>query len=357
MASTLRVLSATQEHWVKKLHDETVEQHPFLSLLRSKGRIVKVDGGEKNKWTVKYKQLDLSGYGDMEQLTWARNNLHKTAELEWRGYKMTDAISEKEMRENAGQAAVIKLFTNKLESMRMDANDQFNAELYVDGNLAGNEKRYHGVESFMGITPGSQTAGDKFATVYNDSYAGLSTVLANYGGSSTSDPEYDFWSPVVVSTNRTGETWAADADEQIRRGILYTHRGRAANERLDLILLSRAGYEDLVELLEGKERLVFNRGSDVGVGKFGFSAIQIDGVDVMIDPDIPTTDANSDTVYGYGFTSAWTKLCLLGGKGSGLWNASGSVFSELDMSFRFWVGTWGNLQFSPRHTVKFADIA
>lgn len=361
MATSLRVLRATREEWSKELHDETLESHPLLAMLNAKKRVTYGHGGTKLKWTVKYKQLELQGYADMEVLTWARNNLLQTAELDYRGYKVVDAISELEKLQNRGSMEqVIDLFASKAKQMAEDANERIGAEFYVDGNAPGNEKRLHGIESFMGITPGSVTAADDFvgdttAAAINDSYAGLTTTAGTYGGASATDPEYDFWKPTIVQVNQTGSTWAANCDSLVRKGIVNTRRTNRKNEALDIVLLTRADYRRLLEVLDDKERVIVDK-SDQGIKKFGFTDyVNLDGVDVTFDPDIPTTDANSDTVRGYGFNTSKMELCLMSKKGN-FWDASGDAFDESTQSFRFWIGFWGNLKFSPRHFVKFADV-
>lgn len=353
--STLRVLRSTQERWLSKLADETTEQHPLAAMIKSKGRVTFGASGTVNAWTVRFKEIPLLARADMEQVQYVINQTLQKPELPWRGYVMPEAITRREMLQNRGREAVVKLFTDRLKIMREDAFKQFNAEFYRDGNLAGNENRMHGIESFMKITPGSQTAGDTFATVLADSYGGLSTLRGALGGSTRSDPEFDFWSPIIVSTNRTGTTWAADADEHLRNGIIFSKYGVARADEIDVITMSRANYVTLIQLLEGKERLVFSRGEDQGVAKFGFKALNFDGVDITVDPDVPTPDVDSDVVRAYGWKTSRMELLVMD---KSMWGGSGSVFSEEDFTFRFWLAQESQLQFdSPRHFVKWADIA
>lgn len=352
--TSLRVLHTTREEWSKELHNETLESHPLLKLLNEKKRVTYGHSGTKLKWTVKFKQLALTPYADMQALSWERNLLTKTAELDYRGYKVVDAISEFEKFQNRGGVeAVIDLFSDKASRMAEDANDRLCAEFYVDGNATGNTLRLHGIESMMSIS--TQTAGDALATTLNDTYAGLSTAKGTYESDSTASG-YDFWSPTIVSTNPTGKTWATHADEFIRRGIVEQRRTQKPNEQLDMFLVGRSDYYTLLNLLDDKERVMVTNG-DQGIRKFGFKeVVNIDGVDVSFDPDIPTPDGASDVVRGYGFNTSKMELCLMSKKGN-FWDASGDAFDETTMAFRFWLGFYGNLKFSPRHFVKLADIA
>jgi hypothetical protein len=356
MTTTTRVLHATREQWTKELSDQTLESHALLKLLKER-KNVKFVTGTKMVWTVKFKELALQGHSDMANVTFGRTTLTKKPELDWRAYKMTDSISEQELAENGkGDTQIIDLFADKLKQMEEDANSRLCRELYVDGNATGNELKFHGIESFCSVS--TQTAGDLFATTLNDSYAGLNTAKGSYDSDSTSRG-YDFWSPVIVSTNATGETWAAKAVEQLRRGITETRRTMRKDHRLDLIVCNRSNYRAVLDLLDDKERLVVNQANSIA--RFGFGdVVQVDGCDVTIDPDIPSTDGNSDTIRAYGFNTSQMELCILKqpNKKDQLWNASGDVFREDNMAFRFWIGTYGNLKFfSPRHFAKFVDLA
>lgn len=352
MPSTLRILKTTRENWSENLADATIEMHPMLKLMQGAGNLVYNCDGTDLKWTVQYKERVLTPYADFDDLAFNRTDIYQTASLDTRGYKLVDAISEKEMLQNKGKHAIIKIFGRMAEDMQKQAGNRLCAEFYVDGNATGNGKRFHGIESFMSYT--SQTASDELATTLNDTYGGLSTAKGNYGGSS-GERSYDFWSPVIVSTNRTGTAWSTDADQFLRRAIVDMSRSQLKSESLDLILLTRDSYRALLNLLDSKERVMVDK-SDVGIRKFGFKdTVNFDGVDVTFDPDIPSTDAYSDTVRGYGLTTSKMKLKLLG---DSLWHASGDDFDVSKQSFTWWVGLYGNLVFeSPKHFAKFVDLA
>jgi hypothetical protein len=359
-APTIRILHTTREAWSKEMSDETIEHHPLLKLMQSKNRIVYGCSGTEMWWTVKYKKVDLVPYADMDALTFVRNETTKRAALAWRGYKISDAISELEELMNAGgnDTQIIALFAEKLDQLKEDASDQLGVEFYRDGNATGNEKRFHGIESFMQLS-GVSSDTEKFASTLSDSYAGLSTVPGAYGGTSSAQREYDFWSPIVVNAKYNTETFATAAVKQFRRAIDASKRGVDRESQIDLFLTSRADFGALKDQLDDKQRQVI---PSQGLAKFGFpDMISVDGVEVTFDPDMPTTATNGDatthTVRAYGFNTSKMKLKLLGKKKM-LWNASGDTFREENMTKRFWAGLWGNLEFKgPRHFAKIADIS
>lgn len=356
LATTARLLHATREAWTKGMSDETVDNHPLLKLLQSKGRIKYGCTGTKNKWTVKYKKLPLEGYADMDVLTFARKTLTKPAEVEWRGYKMVDAISEPEMMMNEGgsDTQIVDLVKGKLESMKEDADDQIGQELYIDGDAAGNSKRFHGILSMMSYTQGSVAAGDRLVNDQDDTYATLSTAYGNYGGSS-GDPEYEFFTPIIVNATVDAEAWSSHATKAIRRANIYTKRSMKKSHRLDIGFTSRENFAVLCDQLEDKERIVV---PTRGIAKFGFEdVVNVDGVDITFDPDIPSLDEEGRTIRAILFNTDQMELRLLGRKKQ-LWNASGDEFRSDNMSSRFWIGLYGNLVFkSPRHFAMIVDAA
>lgn len=344
--TTLRIMRTTRELWSKQLSDQTIEKHALLKLMESRGMFRYGCTGTAKKWTVKYKLIDLVPYADMDAANFARNTTVLTAELPWRGYKLFDAISELEfaMNEGGNDTQIIDLFKGKLEQLSDDANEQIGVEFYKDGNATGNDKRFHGIESFLSVNTGAQLAADQYATTLNDTYAGLLTAKGNYGGSATDSPlkrEYDFWSPVVVNTTYNGETFATSAVKQLRRAISQANKGGKGNN-LDLFLMSRENFNLLKNQLDDKQRQLIPA---TDLAKFGFpDMINVDGVDCTWEPDMPATDPAGVVVDFYGFNTTKLKLNLLGKK-KVLWNASGDTFREENMTHRFWTGTWGNLQF------------
>lgn len=357
LATTARLLHTTRELWSKGFSDETVEHHPLLKMLQSKGRLKYGCTGTKNKWTVKYKKLPLEGYADMDVLTFGRRTLTKVAELDWRGYKMVDAISEAEQLQNEGgnDTQIASLLADKLESMKEDASDQIGQEMYIDGEATGNTKRLHGILSMMSYAQASvSSANDQLVNDQDDTYAGLSTAYGNYGGSS-GDAEYEFWTPVIVNSLYDTNTWATTAVKSLRRAIGYTKRSMKKSHRADIGLMSRANYFTLLDQLDSTQRMLI---PGRGLAKFGFEdVVNVDGVDFTFDPDIPSVDNEAQTLRAILFNTDQMEFRLLGKKKQ-LWNASGDEFRSDNMTQRFWIGLYGNLVFkSPRHFAIVTDAA
>ena len=170
-----------------------------------------------------------------------------------------------------------------------DAKQRLPIELYIDGNEAGNEKRFHGIESFMGVS--GANASQPIGTP-SDTYANLVTTLQNYGGnfsgswpSGNGDPQYDFWAPHVALDPDHRDPRAArqlqmlglvlrsggDADALALR-ILAQAELELTFRVLDLMLAHRAGASLASSILE---RVTDRHGAEKLGRELGFPTANI----------------------------------------------------------------------------------
>ena len=351
LGSSPRVAATTIEEWAKVVSEEAEKHLPHIALMRKKGRIKQGDAsGGGMRWVARVKDHALQGFADMQAISFDRVNTKVNALLPWRGYYLNDAISLRERLEQGGPEAMIKVFSNREEVMRRAAVRGLAGKFYQDGNLAANvaAEEFHGIESFMGI--GAQVATDALASVHNDTYAGLSTAVGTLDATNTKA-----WTPVIVNTNKTGTTWATFADEHIRKALLNSQFGSGPGDKVDLITLTQSGYESYLNLMDDKERVMVSRGKGQGLTALGFSAMNHDGVDVIWDAAVPSTDAeDAVTVYGYGWTISQMELRLLNG---GNLFAGKTTYNDSFATDNIFLYIVGNLKFNPRHFAKFADIA
>jgi hypothetical protein len=373
--ATARVLATTYQKWLEGYSNETEEDHPILASLKAKANIDYSGAGVHYQESIKFKRLRLEGYADMDRLEWARNNLYKTQALEWRGLQLTDAISTKEMRQNKSMEARVKLFSDKLAQMKSDADDDLGQFLYLNGQAPGNEKKLEGFLTQMDYTLGSQAVADVFATAPVGTYGGIDTALGAYGGIGTNaldvresnDPEWDFWTSIIVNATNTttgggsAASWATHAAQLIGTAVTHAIRGNNKSHHLDMFCLSRTNFAQLKDQLRGSERILVNPGADRSLlVSLGFKGvIMVDGVDCIVDTDVPQTDNQGRPIRALGWNMSRTKMCLLP-ENTGdkmFWNDSGSFFDPDDKTFKWWCGLWGNLVFKPRYSVLISDIA
>lgn len=353
IGSTTRVAETTIEEWAKTVSEETEKYLVLLALMKKKGNIKYGCSGHTFRWVVRKEDHQLKAFRDFDPVGVERVNTKTSATLEHRGYYIQDAISLREKLEQGGPEAMIKIFANREKVMRDGAMRGLADELYVDGNASGNDYRFHGIESFMGIA--AQTGSDIIATTHNDSYAGLSTAVA--GIDATNDR---LWTPVIVNTDHNPgagtQSWANYANEYLRTAFLRLTHGTGPDDRPDLTLLTRDAYEDLLNLMDDKERISIARGASLKLTKLGFeNSIQLDGVPIMWEEAVPTTDSDSATVNGYIYTCGRMELKVLGG--NQLFTAR-VTFNDTYRADNIFMHLLGNLKFeSPRHFGKLANIS
>ena len=260
----------------------------------------------------------------------------------------------------------------KMASRLLESMEQYLAKEWVlDGNASGNELRFHGVESFLGVNgtikndDGAQrsaNAADMFAYP-SDTYAGLSTALGAYGGSGptaaptwpngSADPEFDFYSPVIVNYTSTAfgstSTWSANCVKAIREALHQTRRNDTKEDQIDMILLDRRLYIDFLNSLDSKERIIVAPGRPNGLKSFGFTdVVELDGVEISAEGSVPGG-------VGYGLSIGNMEMLCMEGQ---LLNSEGPFYDEITQQFRYVVSVLGNLKFkSPRNFFKLMTLA
>jgi hypothetical protein len=201
---------------IREVEDAAKKNYAILALLEANGRISTGHGGEGIQWPVKYKRHSATAATGENSRNFSPASLFKTAGLDWRGYEVVDSIKRREMEKNSGEAAIIKLLDGFAERLKSSLIEELGPQFYVDGEDPENERFWHGFKTLSrtngqtvnisGAGARSTNPADKVA-VPSGSYASLSCVLGNYGGAQESgvpypegiqDPEYDFWSPLIV---------------------------------------------------------------------------------------------------------------------------------------------------------------
>lgn len=375
MADWARTVNTTIRKYVRGFENECLRNRKVFALIQKRGRIKLNQSGDGIDWKAKYRRAQIEPNDGSQPVTIAQQNKWLTAYLDYRGYAISDAITKREKLKNKGTEAIVKVFSNMIPDLTEDMEDQLGDELYVDGSATGNEQRFHGIESFMGIngtvtvggTTGAATTGSTvFADLFaypSDTYAGLSTIPGNYGGSWTGswpngagDPEYDYWSPTLVnftsnSLSGSAKTWAAQGDEATRLGIIRSQRNKSKRGSVDVIILNGEMYRQLVSLLDVNERFMAN-GTELKELGFG-DTFMYDGVEIGWEYGIPTTGGGVEAAgvgIGYGFNVDQLELMSLQ---DSLFAIDGPDYDIATRTDRVVVDLVGNLKFcSPRHFLK-----
>lgn len=362
MAEWSRIANTTISEYVKGEEINILRNRKFYALLKQRGRLTFNHRGQTIVKRVRYKRAPMIGYADGDTLTFTRRDRWKTAELEWRGYSITDAMTKKEQLMNKGASQIIDIFGDLGKSLMEDMEDQFGEELYVDGNASGNTKRFHGAESFFGQTGTGAAAG--YVGVSNDTYCNLSTALGNYGGSwttsggnvtwpiGTGDAHYDFFTPLIIDYTDTlwaasSDTWANNATEAMRFGIIHSMKNKSKKGALDYIELEPELYRQFSQSNDARQSIYIQRGGGEGLVSLGFgNVINFEGVEVTYEYGLPAA-------VGYGWNLDQVELMSLQGE---LFKVEGPDYDMATKSYRTGIDCFGNMWWNPRFQLKFMSI-
>jgi len=353
MSNFIRIAKANISEYLKDEEVNILANQKVLALIQQKKRLSYNHSGTQMEWQVKKARNSITPYTDAAAMAFQRLNRHERAALEWRAYVVPEQVTWMEKLQNKGKEALTKYATNLGESIKDDLKFNFEDELFKDGNAAANAGRLHGFASCLGVTSNAQY------TAPSDTYAGLSTVLGNYGGAVQSgawpsgkfDAEYYFWSPLVVNYSHGdwagGTSWSDNAIEAMRNGILFQRNAKGKDGQLDLIVKTASMYSEFLNSLGEKERIQVKRdGEKSGLVSLGFTdVVNFDGVDVTSCYSCPDTQA-----YGLNFNEL--ELCSLQGQLFDIQDAH-----DIDTMSDKFVGTFaGNMKMNPRHIVLWDNI-
>jgi hypothetical protein len=369
-----RVIQTTIQNYLRETEQTTFRRFKVFAMLEGSGNVVMNAAGLNLNWQVRMRNQPVSGNNGETPRVFARQNLFQTATLPYRGYQVTDSLFKREMLENRGQAALINVAGGMATRLEESMSQHLSKEIYIDGNKAGNDLRFHGLESIfavdgtVSIVDGSKrtaNADDPFGWPA-DNYAGLNTGLGAVAGSQlegswpngVADPEYDFWSPIVVNytskyfkgKNSAGAdsfTWDDQCVQAVREGIQQAKRNDTKESQIDMVVLDRKLYIAYMNKLDSKERALIS--SNTGLKLYGFkdSFIQ-DGCDITTEYAVPAG-------CGYGLSIANMELYCMEGN---LLTSEGPFYNEDTQAYRYVVSVLGNIKLkSPRNFFKLQAIA
>lgn len=290
---------------------------PLLAMMRSRGNIVR-GWGKSIDWFPKFRRRTIvPGAGDIVSISFPQTAVKRKATLPWRNYNLGESVTRFEEYVTKGPREVVlyDIMERVVREVLDDFMVDFRAELYVDGN-AGSANRLMGLESWFGCTGTGYTGG--YVSVPNDTYAGLSTALGNYGGSWSAatwpigqgPSEYHAWTPLVIDYTDTSwthatKTWPNTWQDCLRFAKTYMRLLQKKSPSLFLLnseLLLKCKY-----YVQTKETFEITQNSELV--KLGFQTMQFEGIELM---DGYEVGSNSDGGWGYGINFDHMKLHHLG---------------------------------------------
>ena len=191
-----------------------------------------------------------------------------------------------------------------------------------------------------------------------DVYAGINTGLGAVAGSQLEgvwpngvcDPEFDFYSPIVVNytSSAFGNTkWEENCVFATREGIHQAKRNDSRESQIDMVVLDRRLFIEYMNKLDSKERTIVTKSN--GLKSYGFlDVFEQDGVDITTEYAVPTG-------CGYGLSISNMELRCME---SSLMTSEGPFYNEDTQAYRYVVSVLANLKFvSPRNFFKLQAIA
>lgn len=368
MTEDTQLLATTAAHYFKGFCDETIRKRIWLSYLEQQGNIEYGVPGATHTWDVMYSEPEMRQYGDGGDLTFTNHRAYKQLTTDVRGYELTDEMSEKQRLMNRGEVQIVDLMDQKTKNLATSAKRKFGRELYVDGNASGNENRFHGIESFMGA--GTCAVGDRVA-VCSDTYAGLSTVQATYGGSWSTDlasadrpnstlandwpngsggAEYDFLSPKLINTTSTAwpsgvAKWRDNCFDVLTNMSVWCRNTNGDDDGTLLCLLGSTMFTQFKEALLPKQRILVPHKASQDLG-FG-DALDYEGMALKWESDCP---ANT----GYGLLTTAYELFFTTDQ---MFVPKGPEWDIKSNAYLYLLYTFGNFRWQPKHFAKLYPYA
>lgn len=351
MAEWAGVVNTTASRYLKGASDSTIRERITLAMMNRRKRISFNWDGKDVTQQIKFSLPEMEAYGG-GTLDFEPADKYRQITLDWRGYKVTDTMTEKERLMNRGVPQLVNRYAAIMTDMRQALEDGFGAEMYVDGNASGNENRIHGYESFL--ADDTNTAVTDICAKPSDTYGGLSTVPGNVAGSwstnlatspsaqvatdwptGSGDCEYDFNSPRLYNWSSTNwgtstNTWLDNCERVIRRANLLSRLTHGPRGRADLCIVDEAMLFDYLNAQSAKQRIVVPHKA---AQDLGFEAVQQEGIAILTEFDCPSNT-------GYLLNVDKMQMRCLHGQ---LFMPRGPEYDIRTDSYLFAMGFFGNL--------------
>jgi len=289
------------EKVIQKVTDAASPDHPAYGMMKKKGRFIFNHTHPLIKWKVKYHQPDSEVYVPNLAMQAPQENLYEEATLPVRGRYFARSIDYLNRLYSQGSNVKLDFWQELLKEGPKALLRNMCQDLYqIDGNATGYTYQFHGLPSFLGTT-GSAINDTEFFYP-SDTYAGLSTVLTNYGGSHSyfplsASPKACFFSPILSDYNATGlqplpsgqtaHSWTTQWRDAMSRASTYLMQRQG--KKVDTWVCPPDLWLNAKKSIELSEGVYLERGADSSLAiSLGYKSFTYDGVDVVQDQDVPT---------------------------------------------------------------------
>lgn len=245
------LLATTLANYRNTFEDNVFSSRPLINHLTNKGRIRRLDGGQKIvEQLMTGMNTTASSYSGYDTLNISPQDGFSAAEYPWRQYAVSVAINGLEEMQNSGKSQLIDLLEGKIMQAEETASEKLNQMLYGNG-LGNGGKDMLGLEAIIGT----------------GAIGGIDPAIAGN----------EFWRSVVIAAG-------ADAaplrdDTEWTRAYNTASRG---NDAPDFIITTQDLYEHYEEGLVGNIRY-----TDVKQGDGRFQALVFKNTPLVFDTYCP----------------------------------------------------------------------
>jgi hypothetical protein len=369
MAESLPIITATARRYFAGAADLTIRKRLMLSLLSKNGRISYNNNGETVYWNVEFDQPPVQSHGASGEYDFSEPDWYKQLSIDVRGYVATNKLDYKNSLMNKGDVAIVNYYDRIMPTLKKSLDDNFHAELYIDGYATGNGNRLHGVNSFLG-DDGATVAADIVARP-SDTYGGLSTAPAGIAGTWSTDlgsgnypnatiatdwPDgkgstpYDFMSPVLANFTSsewgTGSVlWEDNCARVLRRVTTWLTKNGGSDGRPTCFLLASNLFNSYQDYQETKFRNIIPHpeARDLGFP----DTLNQDGVMVKFEFDTTANQGYVMNIHQMELAS-WDSV---------LFGTRGPTYDIKSDAYLFKAGFFGNCRYSPKFFGKLKAYA
>lgn len=360
------IIHTTAPKFEKGAQDLTMRSRLLLRKIQQEGNLELDQAGFDCSWQVEFKQGQVTQYADGGIIDWSRLDRYRRLTVDWGAYETHDLMTILEKQKNRGDLALINRYEKIKDRLLNDMQTKFPSELFLDGNGSGRENCIDGVETLCGA--GTVAATDILAQP-SDTYAGLSTALANQGGSWTSalstypnstvatdwpdgqgDTQYDYLSPKLLNWSSSNwgtglTTWEANAWRVVSQGQTWLTVTGGANAAGKVCLLASNLFEGYKRRTEAKTRIIVphKESDDLGFG----DTLHEDGLTIAADFDVPVNT-------GYIFNPSKITISSLFPR---MWHSKGPDEDPRTLNWLWVVLFAGQVKWQPKHICKLKNYA
>ncbi|MCG7492471.1 phage major capsid protein [Thalassobius sp. Cn5-15] len=236
----------------KKIYDNVTSHAALLRRLKSKGNMMKEDGGREIQLDIEYAENQtVKRYSGYQQLDISPSEVFTAVTFPWRQMAVAVTMSGLEGLINSGDSARYNQWGRRIDNAIKSMTNAIASDIYSDGTADGG-KQIGGLQLLVPDNP-----------------------LNNVGGIDAN--VWDFWRNGVYSFAANGVTPGQNRIQSAMNSMyLNTTRG---SDRTDLIVCDNTYYSYYWESLQQIQRIT----SANGTAQAGFESLKFMGADVMFD--------------------------------------------------------------------------